>query len=151
MLIFRQLFDQKSSTYTYLLAGAKSREAVLLVLIDELGLQLTTLLDDESVGFMNNLGLPHPKKIDLALPANLRSARPASGIAPDAGPNWAPLSYPFAGLWELDPRWLEERHERVGNIKDTVDRDNGRRGICIGRSGGRRKGSFLGQRSQGGT
>ena len=92
MLIFRQLFDQESSTYTYLLAGAKTREAVLLVLIDELGLQLTTLLDDESVGFMNNLGLPHPKKIALALPANLRSARPASGIAPDAGPNWAPRS-----------------------------------------------------------
>ena len=30
MLIFRQLFDQQSSTYTYLLADDKSTEAVLI-------------------------------------------------------------------------------------------------------------------------
>ena len=30
MLIFRQLFDQASSTYTYLLADPRSREAVLI-------------------------------------------------------------------------------------------------------------------------
>ena len=55
-LIFQQLFDSSSSTYTYLLADAVSKEAVLidtvienvdrdLKLIDELGLKLKFILD----------------------------------------------------------------------------------------------------------
>lgn len=56
MLIFRQLFDATSSTYTYLLADADSREAVLIdpvfeqlrrdtTLLRELGLTLVATLD----------------------------------------------------------------------------------------------------------
>ena len=56
MLIFRQLFDPQSSTYTYLLADGESREAVLIdsvfeqagrdaALIRELGLKLIWTLD----------------------------------------------------------------------------------------------------------
>ena len=55
-MIFRQLFDPQSSTYTYLLADSASREAVLIdpvfeqarrdaALIDELGLKLTWTLE----------------------------------------------------------------------------------------------------------
>ncbi|WP_157655663.1 MBL fold metallo-hydrolase, partial [Burkholderia ubonensis] len=55
-MIFRQLFDQQSSTYTYLLADRASREAVLIdpvfeqvrrdaALIDELGLRLGATID----------------------------------------------------------------------------------------------------------
>src|SRR5678815_577099 len=55
-LIFRQLFDPTSSTYTYLLASRKSKEAILIdpvfeqvrrdsALIDELGLKLTHTLE----------------------------------------------------------------------------------------------------------
>ncbi len=55
-MIFRQLFDPQSSTYTYLLGDPASREAVLIdpvfeqvrrdaALIDELGLKLTWTLD----------------------------------------------------------------------------------------------------------
>ena len=51
MLIFRQLFDAQSSTYTYLLADAESRDAVMIdpvleqvqrdvALVRELGLHL---------------------------------------------------------------------------------------------------------------
>lgn len=69
--------------------------------------------ESDFVGYMNNLGLPHPKKIDQALPANLRSGRPESGQAPDTEPHWAPLTWTFAGLWELDPRWLEEHRDAV--------------------------------------
>ena len=29
-MIFKQLFDQKSSTYTYLIASAKGREALII-------------------------------------------------------------------------------------------------------------------------
>lgn len=56
MLLFRQLFDLESSTYTYLLAAGKERQAVLidpvkrqvnqyLQLISELGLTLVAALD----------------------------------------------------------------------------------------------------------
>src|SRR2546421_6281251 len=55
-MIFRQLFDPQSSTYTYLLADPASREAVLIdpvfeqarrdaALIDELGLVLKLTLE----------------------------------------------------------------------------------------------------------
>src|SRR5436190_18588233 len=55
-MIFRQLFDPQSSTYTYLLADEKSREAVLIdpvfeqarrdaALIEELGLKLKFTLE----------------------------------------------------------------------------------------------------------
>src|ERR1700733_7173551 len=56
MLIFRQLFDPQSSTYTYLLGDSASRAAVLIdpvfeqvrrdaALIDELGLKLVATLE----------------------------------------------------------------------------------------------------------
>src|SRR4051812_45806217 len=55
-MIFRQLFDPQSSTYTYLLADAASREAVLIdpvfeqglrdmALVEELGLKLKWTLE----------------------------------------------------------------------------------------------------------
>ncbi|MBI2783232.1 MAG: MBL fold metallo-hydrolase [Gammaproteobacteria bacterium] len=64
-------------------------------------------------GYMNNLNLAHPKKIDIAVPANLKCGRPETGVVPDDAPHWAPLTYTFAGLWEIDPRWLEEHLEAV--------------------------------------
>src|SRR5947207_7272985 len=56
MLIFRQLFDPQSSTYSYLLADRRSREAVLIdpvfeqarrdaALIQEVGLKLVATID----------------------------------------------------------------------------------------------------------
>jgi glyoxylase-like metal-dependent hydrolase (beta-lactamase superfamily II)/rhodanese-related sulfurtransferase len=65
------------------------------------------------VGYMNHLGLPHPKQMDRAVPANLRCGRPADGAAPPADPSWAPLTWTFAGLWEIDPHLLEERLHEV--------------------------------------
>ena len=77
------------------------------------------------VGFMTNLGLAHPKKIDIAVPANLRCGRPESGTVPGDRPDWAPLVYTFAGLWEIDPRWLEEHlHEvRVLDVREPEEFD----------------------------
>src|SRR5437899_379553 len=56
VMVFRQLFDPQSSTYTYLLADAASREAVLIdpvfeqarrdvALVEELGLRLSWTLE----------------------------------------------------------------------------------------------------------
>ena len=64
--------------------------------------------EGDFVGYMNNLGLPHPKLMDIAVPANLRCGRP-DGTAPlPAEPSWAPLTYTFAGIFEIQPQALEE-------------------------------------------
>ncbi len=65
------------------------------------------------VGYMNNLGLPHPKLIDIAVPANLRCGRPDQGDALPAEPTWAPLTFTFAGIWEIPPAALEEHAASV--------------------------------------
>ncbi len=71
------------------------------------------LSEDDFVGYMNNLGLPHPKQIDIAVPANLRCGAPEkeSDMAPE--PGWAPLAYTYAGIWEVEPAWLEEHRPEV--------------------------------------
>ena len=65
------------------------------------------------VGYMDNLGLPHPKLIDIAVPANLRCGRPESDAALPPEPSWAPLTFTFAGFWEIQPDALEERASRL--------------------------------------
>ena len=74
------------------------------------------------VGYMNNLGLPHPKLIDIAVPANLRCGRPAHDAVLPPEPAWAPLTFTFAGIWEIPPEALEERSGDV-QIVDVRDRE----------------------------
>lgn len=78
--------------------------------------------EEDFVGYMRNLGLPHPKQIDIAVPANLRCGRPMDGAMPDQEPAWAPLVYTFGGIWEIDPQWLEE-HLGVVQIIDVREPD----------------------------
>ncbi len=60
-------------------------------------------------GYMTNLGLAHPKLMEVAVPANLRCGRPEKLDMSNAADNeWAPLSCTFAGIWELQPEWLAE-------------------------------------------
>jgi sulfur dioxygenase len=68
--------------------------------------------ENDFVGYLNNLGLPHPKQMDIAVPANLRCGRPEHGTAP-SDPDWAPVRLTFAGMWELGPHWLEEHLSEV--------------------------------------
>ncbi|WP_428424871.1 rhodanese-like domain-containing protein [Methylibium sp.] len=60
-------------------------------------------------GYMNNLGLPHPKLMDIAVPANLRCGRPDGSATVPQEPAWAPLTCTFSGVWEIQPTTLEER------------------------------------------
>lgn len=59
------------------------------------------------VGFMQNLNLPHPKQIDIAVPANLRSGRPPDGAVPHPA-DWGPVRQTYAGLPEIEPGWVAE-------------------------------------------
>lgn len=74
------------------------------------------ILRDDFVGYMNHLGLPHPKQMDIAVPANLRCGRPEQPVEEPAD-IWAPLTYTFAGILEVQPQWLEE-HLRDVQIID---------------------------------
>jgi sulfur dioxygenase len=76
-----------------------------------------TVGEGDFVGYMTNLGLPHPKLMDVAVPANLKCGAPDPGAADAANAasehNGAPLSYTFAGIWEIQPNVLEEHLGRV--------------------------------------
>jgi len=61
--------------------------------------------EEDFVGFMENLGLPHPKLIDIALPANLKSGRPADNAMPEEI-TWGPVTITFAGVPEIQPDWV---------------------------------------------
>lgn len=69
--------------------------------------------ENDYVGYMKNLDLPHPKKIDEAVPANLRCGQPGNGASAPAEPVWAPLRFTFGGVWEVEPHWLEENLAKV--------------------------------------
>ena len=47
------------------------------------------------------------------MPANLQCGRPRHARAFEDEPSWAPLTYTFAGIWELQPDWLEEHRREV--------------------------------------
>jgi sulfur dioxygenase len=69
--------------------------------------------EGDFVGYMTNLGLPHPKLMQVAVPANLKCGAPEPGAAPAVEQDWAPLAYTFAGIWEIQPSVLEEYLGRV--------------------------------------
>ena len=77
--------------------------------------------EEDFVGYMSHLGLPHPKQIDVAVPANLQCGRPKEGFDLKS-PDWAPLTYTFGGIWEVQPHWLEE-HLRDVQIVDVREPD----------------------------
>ena len=64
--------------------------------------------ETDFAGYMENLHLPHPKQLDVAVPANLKCGQPKDGDVSLTAPIWAPLTYTFAGIWEIHPQALEE-------------------------------------------
>jgi len=60
------------------------------------------------VGYMNNLNLPHPKLMAVAVPANLRCGKPEGAAPIEETPDWAPLTLRFSGVWEIEPMALLE-------------------------------------------
>ncbi|MCH8887395.1 MAG: MBL fold metallo-hydrolase [SAR324 cluster bacterium] len=69
--------------------------------------------EQDFTGYMQNLGLPHPKRMDDAVPANLQCGRPKAGDTVPQTPDWGPVIRTFAGVWEIDPGWVHEHREDV--------------------------------------
>ena len=77
--------------------------------------------ENDFVQFMDAMQLPHPKHIDIALPANMVSGKPEDGEVPSA-PEWAPAELNFAGIMEIDPQWVAANTSSV-HILDVRDMD----------------------------
>ncbi len=71
------------------------------------------LSEEDFVGYMNNLGLAHPKQMDIAVPANMKCARVEDGQDKSKVPDWGPLNLTFAGIWEVQPYWVQEHLQDV--------------------------------------
>lgn len=68
--------------------------------------------EEDFVGYMTNLALPHPKQLDIAVPANMRGGKTEDGKAPSA-PAWAPLVTTYAGILEIKPDWVARHRDEV--------------------------------------
>lgn len=82
------------------------------------------------VHYMNALQLPHPKKIDEALPNNLRSGKPVSGALPEE-PDWADLRISFAGIPEVEPAWVIHNQPSVTilDVREADELDDSVKGL----------------------
>lgn len=68
--------------------------------------------EEDFVGYMQNLGLPHPRLLEIAVPANLHAGKTTfDASAPE--PRWAPIVTSFAGIPEVDTDWVAHHLEEV--------------------------------------
>lgn len=68
--------------------------------------------EEDFVGYMENLGLAHPKLIDIAVPANMRCGRPVTEALPEEVA-WGPVTVTFAGVPEILPDWVARHLDEV--------------------------------------
>ena len=68
--------------------------------------------EEDFVGYMDNLGLPHPKQIAVAVPANMQAGKPEHGEA-SATPSWGPVVTTYAGVREIEPTWVQKHASEV--------------------------------------
>lgn len=68
--------------------------------------------ESDFVGYMDAMRLPHPKQIDHAVPANMKSGRPDDGEVKTSA-SWAPVYYTFSGLPEIEAEWVLSHRDAV--------------------------------------
>ncbi|MGM0632394.1 MAG: MBL fold metallo-hydrolase [Pseudomonadota bacterium] len=68
--------------------------------------------ETDFVHYMRAMQLPHPKKIDEALPNNMRCGEPEDGRMPEE-PDWADLRITLAGIPEVEPAWVVQNQPSV--------------------------------------
>lgn len=68
--------------------------------------------EEDFAGYMRNLGLPHPGKMDIAVPANLKCGRPEGGDERKAA-SWGPVRLSYGGIPEIAPEWVAANRDGV--------------------------------------
>jgi glyoxylase-like metal-dependent hydrolase (beta-lactamase superfamily II) len=74
-------------------------------------------------GYMENLGLPHPKQLDIAVPANLRCGQPEGDQNMPHFPEWGPVIRTFAGVWQVEAEWVYQHIDsvRVIDVRENAE------------------------------
>lgn len=90
--------------------------------------------EQDFVGYMQNLGLPHPKKMDEAVPANLVCGFPSDGNTARSEPDRAPVIRTYAGVLEIDADWLHDHCDEVVliDVRETEELEIGLLGSIEG-------------------
>ncbi|MFT4797357.1 MAG: glyoxylase-like metal-dependent hydrolase (beta-lactamase superfamily II) [Candidatus Azotimanducaceae bacterium] len=80
--------------------------------------------ENDFVGYMENMHLPHPKKLEIAVPANVKGGRPDESQLPKA-PAWAPVVTTYSGVLEISPQWVAAHKSQVHilDVRTTVETD----------------------------
>lgn len=65
---------------------------------------------EDFVGYMASLGLPHPKKLAVAVPANLACGR-TDASSTVTRPGWGPVVRTFAGVWQVEPELVFQKRK----------------------------------------
>ncbi len=103
--------------------------------------------EEDFVGYMRNLGLPHPKQLAVALPANMRAGQPEDGKPPPS-PDWGPVVATYAGLPEIAPEWVAQAYGRRARARRAIGGRVRRRARshpgCAAHSAGRAARALLG-------
>jgi len=68
---------------------------------------------EDFVGYMAHLGLPHPKKLAVAVPANLVCGRPENPSLGPQRPDWGPVVRTFAGVWQVEPEFVYANRDKL--------------------------------------
>lgn len=72
--------------------------------------------EEDFVGYMNNLGLPHPKRMELAVPANLACGRPGDQDKVPSLPDWGPVIRTYAGVYQIECEWAHRNADALSFI-----------------------------------
>jgi glyoxylase-like metal-dependent hydrolase (beta-lactamase superfamily II) len=71
------------------------------------------LSESDFAGYMEHLGLPHPRQIEVAVPANRQCGYTQVAAAGAGEQRWGPLAFTFAGFWEVPAEWVAEHLEQL--------------------------------------
>ncbi len=86
--------------------------------------------ETDFVGYMDSMNLPHPGRLDIAVPANLKAGRPDNDQIPTP-PDWAPVVTTFSGIQEIKPDWVAAHLDEVVvlDVRTQAERDEELAGV----------------------
>jgi glyoxylase-like metal-dependent hydrolase (beta-lactamase superfamily II)/rhodanese-related sulfurtransferase len=64
--------------------------------------------EQDFVGYMDNLKLPHPNRLEIAVPANLQLGKPEQPLDAEGALSWAPVIRTYAGVLQIEPEWVRD-------------------------------------------
>lgn len=68
--------------------------------------------ETDFVEFLENMQLPHPRKLEMAVPANLEGGKPKDDEIP-VPPTWAPVVTTYSGVREISPQWVAGHRDQI--------------------------------------